>query len=196
MSTNKKLVIKSTDRQLVYGEVYAPMDVDTHGEFMTAEGVEQMAHDFLASGRVDKIDVQHDQNPSGSYVVESYIAKQGDPDGFVEGAWVLGVKVEDPELWSKVKKGELNCFSFMGPTARVQIDAQMKIATSLSGRTETNTDEVIPPHDHPVEISFDQDGHIVEAKIGKAQDHSHAIKSLSSTEEAVGHSHRMIIEKE
>ena len=50
-----KIVIKSEDERLVYGEVYIPLHVDTQGEAMTAEEIRKMAHDFLMSGKVNRL---------------------------------------------------------------------------------------------------------------------------------------------
>src|SRR4051812_1507718 len=88
--------IKKTDdeRQLVYGEVYIPMVPDTHGDFMTAPNIEKAAHDFLRRGNVKSIDTEHNLDDNGSEVVESFIARSGDPD-FIEGAWVVGVHIVD-----------------------------------------------------------------------------------------------------
>ena len=38
-------------QQIVFGEVYVPDRRDTDGNFMTAETIEKMAHDFLANKR-------------------------------------------------------------------------------------------------------------------------------------------------
>lgn len=108
---------KSTEQQLVYGEVYIPMVPDTHGDYMTAENIEAMAQSFVASGRGASIDTEHDGKLNGSVVVESFIARKGDPD-FTEGAWVLGVHVSDPALWQQIKAGEITGFSMAGRGVR------------------------------------------------------------------------------
>ena len=56
------------------------------------------------------MDTEHNHQVSGATIVESFIARKGDPD-FAEGAWVLGVRMTDGELWERVKSGELNGFS-------------------------------------------------------------------------------------
>ncbi len=73
------------ERQLVYAEVYAPMIPDSQGDFMTAEGIEKIAHDFMKNGNVNKIDTNHDLEENGSFVIESFIARGNDPD-FTVGA--------------------------------------------------------------------------------------------------------------
>jgi hypothetical protein len=84
-----------SEKRLVFGEVYAPNDLDTHGEFMTGEEIEKLAHRFMLKQLTGHVDLMHDQNSNhGTAVVESFIAREGDPD-FTPGAWVLGTKVYD-----------------------------------------------------------------------------------------------------
>ena len=80
--------------QIVYGEVYAPGFPDSQGDFMTAESIREMAHEFMRKGLVDKIDLNHTQVESGCYVVESFIARDDDTV-FIPNSWVLGVHVYD-----------------------------------------------------------------------------------------------------
>jgi hypothetical protein len=106
--------IKKSDssKQLVYGIVYAPDKVDTHGDAMTAEEIEKAAFNFLASGKTDAVDTQHTEKGSDGYVVESYLVKKGDeifPDS--EGAWAVTIKVTNEDTWDKVTKGEITGLS-------------------------------------------------------------------------------------
>lgn len=99
-------------RRIVYAIVYAPHAVDAHGDYMEPEDVEQMAHDFLASGATRNVDVQHDNKcDRGCYVVESFIVREGDPDFKEVGAWAAGIYVGDDETWNKVLKGEITGLS-------------------------------------------------------------------------------------
>jgi len=139
----RKIVVKSDDRRLVFGEVYSPLHVDTDTEAMTAAEIEAMAHRFLISGRTDKIDVGHNGMESGCQVCESYIAKANDADGFVEGAWVLGVYVLPDDLWQAVKSGELNGFSFAGAVGRVPAEAVVEVTRKLEGETEKSIEDAL-----------------------------------------------------
>jgi len=85
-TAKKALVIKSEEERLVYGEVYSPLHVDTDGEAMTAAEIKKMAHHFLSSGRVNKIDVSHNLEESGAIVIESFLARKHEPDGYFDGA--------------------------------------------------------------------------------------------------------------
>ncbi len=104
------------EKHLVYGVVYAPDKVDAHDEYADAETIEKMAHLFMQE--YGQIDVMHDENDRDDlYVVESYIAP-GDFDlggqDVTKGSWVLVTKVMDPDIWKKVKSGELAGYSWGG----------------------------------------------------------------------------------
>lgn len=111
----KEITFKKADdvKQIVYGEVYVPDEKDTDDHWMTATEIEKMAHTFMANLRQYQIDKQHDSTPDDGVVVESFIAREGDPD-FTPGAWVLGTKVTDPETWAQIQKGEITGYSMAG----------------------------------------------------------------------------------
>lgn len=191
---SKALVIKSEEQRLVYGEVYAPMQIDTDGEAMTADEVQKMAHHFLSVGRTNKIDVSHDGTESGCLVVESFLARKNDPDGFVLGAWVLGVKVLPDELWAAVKSGEINGFSFAGAVNKTQISTTVTSTRLMKGITEkSEPNGLLPTHDHEVEISFTKDGTIVPCKTNESLGHTHKVLKTTATERSMEHAHRMIL---
>ena len=196
MSYRKKVVLKSEEKRLIFGEVYVPYEIDSDGETMAPEDVERMAHEFLSSGKVKKIDVQHNGKESGCVVVESFIARENDPDGFKEGAWVLGV-LTTPEVWKAVKSGELNGFSFAGPTEKVSVEAEVLMAVRIFGETEKSEDDgLLPPHSHKLEAEVDENGNIVPTRTSEELDHSHAVLRTTATEVEMGHAHRMIIQLE
>lgn len=190
------LDIKKSDdedeRQLVYAEVYAPNLVDTDNEFMSEDDIEKMAHEFLSSGKINKIDVQHDFKESGCLVVESFIARKG-WEPFVEGAWVMGVWCPD-EIWAKIKSGELNGFSFAGITQKYPAKVLVEVTKQLVGITEKSTVDIIPSHEHTFTIYFDNKGQIVSGKTDVVQAHSHLILKGTATEIELDHSHRLILE--
>ena len=86
---------------------------DTDGNFMTAATIEKMAHDFMAQSRNSKISKGHDGNTDKGCVVESFIARESDPD-FIAGSWVVGVHVPDAKIWKSIEAGELTGFSIEG----------------------------------------------------------------------------------
>lgn len=111
----KEIAFKKADLQkrIVYGEVYVPNEMDAHGQWMTAEEIEKMAHRFMENLRLTQIDKQHDWEPDEGVVVESFIARPGDPD-FTPGAWVLGTKILKEETWQAILKGEITGYSMAG----------------------------------------------------------------------------------
>ena len=102
-----------TSQQIVFGEVYVPNRRDTDGNFMTSETIEKMAHEFLTNKLNGAISKSHDGNTDKGCVVESFIAREGDPD-FIAGSWVVGVHVPDAEIWKSIEAGELTGFSIEG----------------------------------------------------------------------------------
>lgn len=107
------------EKRIVIGEVYVPYDpadpstIDTHGHACTAEAIEKAAYAFMEQLKNGNIDVQHNFFSGYGTVVESYIAKEGDPL-FKAGTWVVGVKVTDEKVWDKIQKGDITGFSLAG----------------------------------------------------------------------------------
>lgn len=189
-----RVVIKSEEKRLVFAEVYSPMHVDTDGEAMSADEIEKMAHRFLASGRVGNVDVTHNYQKSGCVIVESFIARKSDADGFVEGSWVLGVKVVPDELWEAVKKGELNGFSFAGEVKKIPVTAKVLLTKRLEGESEkAEVEGVVEEHSHPIEIAFDVEGKVSLGVAKFASGHEHPITRLTATDEVLQHRHRLIV---
>ena len=109
-------------KQIVYGVVLAPDEADLQSDFMTAEDIEEAAHEYLSQSRV--VGQMH-EGPIDAAVVESYIAPadfdsegQHGPQKVKKGSWIIGVKVNDPKEWAKVLEGEYNGFSVGGMGVR------------------------------------------------------------------------------
>jgi len=105
------------EKQIVYGVVIEPWtnvtpDGDSHGDRMTKEEIEKSAHDYMYD--FQEIKEQHD-HVIKAQPVESFIAPVdfAAPDGQIikEGSWIMAVKIEDKDVWEKVKKGEITAFS-------------------------------------------------------------------------------------
>jgi hypothetical protein len=82
-----------------------------------------IAQKFFEKGFQQNFNIMHDSNQKceGVFVFQSYIvdSEQGRPapKGFEDaqdGSWFLGVKVNNPEIWAKVKSGEVKGFSVEG----------------------------------------------------------------------------------
>jgi hypothetical protein len=184
--------VTKTEDQVVYGEVYVPNRVDTDHEAMSPDDVEKAAWEFLSTGKTSKIDIQHDLAESGCQVVESFIARDG-WEPWVEGAWVMGVKCPN-DIWKLVKSGDLNGFSFYGTSKKVPAKVLVEVAKQITGVTEKNVEEILPPHEHTFLINLDNKGNIVSGRTDVVMEHSHAVKHGTATEEELDHRHRLALE--
>ena len=189
-----ELVIKDADRHIVMGAVYVPNSVDSDGEFMAEEDVRKAAYEFLATGKVSKIDVMHNFEESGCMVVESFIARKGDPDFTTPGTWVMGVEITDDTIWSDVKSGKINGFSFAGLVHKQKIIAEVEVTKSLSGITEKSLIDIVPEHDHEFSLFFNDNGRIISGKTDNKLGHDHVIVASDATEKALDHAHRITLE--
>jgi hypothetical protein len=184
-----------TESQMVFGEVYAPDLVDTDWEAMSREDVEKMAHQFVRDGYLDRIDIQHDKQPCGAQVLESFIARNPNDPFFTEGSWVLGVWIPD-DTWNQVKNGELNGFSFYGTSEKQPVKVLIDVAYSAVGETEDggNDEKGIEKHKHTFVVRFNEHGLVVSGHTDFKDGHSHEIRMTTATEEAFDHAHRYFVE--
>lgn len=187
VSTNFMIPIKKTDddRQLAYGEVYIPMIPDSQGDFMTEVEIEKMAHRFMKNQLLYGVDTEHDMADNGSVVVESFIAREGDPD-FMKGAWVAAIWVPD-ELWPLVKSGELGGFSMYGGGERIATMITIEVPDDgiMKGETEEMDD-----HIHKYTLRFDEVGSFLGGETNTVNGHSHTITKGTVTDKFEDHRHR------
>jgi len=185
-NTHMAPIKKADDElQIVWSEVYAPGVPDSQGDFMSRESIREMAYEFMRKGLVTKIDLNHTQQESGCYVVESFIARDDDPI-FIPGSWVLGVKVPDPEIWRMVKSGELNGFSFDGVGIRRETEIELYIPETIEGETDE-----VDGHRHRFFVKYDEEGRFLGGYTSPGPDgHVHKILRGTITEEENGHAHR------
>ena len=111
------------EKRIVYGEVYVPFDpdpnqtysvdqvalrVDSYDTFMRRVTLERLAHQYMEFMR--NVDLQHDRESRAGVPVESYIARDDDPV-FLPGAWIMGTRVDDDEVWDRINQGEITGYS-------------------------------------------------------------------------------------
>lgn len=166
-----KSLKKSDERQMVYAPVYSPDEVDTQGEFAKAAEIEAAAYGFMKSRNVLNVDADHDFDPKAAFVAESWIVKGVDsvfPDEPV-GTWCVGIKVDDADLWARVKKGELEGISMAGCAVKIRKEE----GGGILGKLEELLNRVLKTKEEPTakaEGTTDDDKAIDElvAKIAKA----------------------------
>lgn len=182
---SRELVFKKQPlKQIVVGEVYAPQRPDSDGEFMTAETIEKMAYNFLRNNRNGQIDMEHNNKVvKGASVVESFIAREGDPD-FIPGSWVIAVHIPDPEVWALVEKGEINGFSLEALVEKKPQQREIDMPPQIVGKTSKESE-----HEHQFFVNYDNQGRFLGGKTDTVDGHFHLIKSGTLTEPSNGHTH-------
>lgn len=178
---------RDTAQRLVFAEVYAPSRPDSDVEFMRPEEIQKMAYGFMKGMQLNAVDQQHNnQKVDGACVVESFIARKGDPD-FIEGSWVVGMHINNDETWAKVEKGLINGFSVEALVTKHPQQVTIDIPPVLRGTTQKAEDG----HEHVFHVAYDDAGRFLGGRTDVAVDgHMHIIKRGTLTEEAAGHSHK------
>ena len=115
-------IFKTDDEQhLLWGVVMEPMEKDTQGHYATAVDIASALHFYAINWRL--MDEQHERvvPPAEAIPVEFMQVPVdiewpvGDSVYLVKaGSWVQVTYVPDPELWRKVKAGEINGYSIRG----------------------------------------------------------------------------------
>lgn len=113
------------ERMIAYGIVYAPDQVDSHGDTADEKTIRRAAYAFMREGRLKNIDVEHSFNNEMAFVAESWLVRKGDelfPDE-PPGSWAVGIQINDADIWQALKAGELTGISLAG-VARMDPDPQ------------------------------------------------------------------------
>lgn len=99
---------------------YDPNTDSNYYVYFSKETVRQASELYLKHNNHHKATYQHEDRVSGVLTIESWI-KEGDQDksklyGFdlPDGTWFVKMKIENDEMWSKIKDGELKGLSIEG----------------------------------------------------------------------------------
>ena len=132
-----KIALSSDEKHICYGPVLIPeRDIYRNNgkqEFyinFSDESIEKMAQDFMMNTHQHDINLYHsDDNVSDVFVVESWLVQDPYRDkanalGFnvPKNTWMAGVKVNNDEVWNKIKSGELKGFSIEAVAALEDFD--------------------------------------------------------------------------
>jgi hypothetical protein len=188
-ATPVKLSFKNTnlEKQIVYGEVYAPDVVDSHGDAMNADEIEKLAHAFLAKSLNANIDIMHDNKPVKASVVESFVADGHNPL-YAKGSWVLGTKIYDADLWEDIKKGVYNGYSMEVMVRKNPKTVEVNIQNHIFGFVEENDG-----HSHAFYVKMNDEGKVVGGGTSEDEGHSHEISLATATNKTNDHSHRFFL---
>lgn len=171
--------------RMVFGEVLVPETLDTYGDYHTRQSIREFAYAFMVHGF--GIDREHDNNDISdkAFVVESFIARDGDPD-FIPGAWVVGMYIADDETWDQVRNHELNGYSYEALVKALEIEIEMPVVSVATGFTEPDLED---GHIHPYIVFFDAEGKIIAGGTTEVDGHSHPIRRHTFTQEGNFHIH-------
>ncbi|QHJ74647.1 hypothetical protein VH22019_00083 [Vibrio phage VH2_2019] len=181
-----QLRVKTTDDELqvLFAEAYAPVVVpDADGDVMTTEEIRKLAYRFMYKGDTHCVDTQHSRERNGSVIVESFIARKGDPD-FIEGAWVVGIWVPDPLLWAQVKAGEFRGLSLDFSYTWDDVEYEIEIPEYVEGETTAEDG-----HKHRFRVYFDDNGNFLGGETDFVNGHAHKIYTGTRTQTSAGHEH-------
>lgn len=187
---NFKLLKRDDDtvwEQVVMAEVLIPNIPNVYGDLYTAQAIRDFAYAFAMAGY--GIDVEHDQNDVNGVdaaTVESFIVRPGDPD-FIEGSWVVAMKILNPDLWADILSGEINGYSFEAICAMTPIMIQNLRNRQVSGVTEEDPED---GHTHTFLVLLDPLNRPITGGTGVTDDHFHTITTHSITDVADDHVHR------
>ena len=99
---------------------YDPNTDSNYYVYFSKDTVRQASELYLKHNNHHKATYQHEDRVSGVLTVESWI-KEGEQDksklyGFdlPDGSWFVKMKIENDEIWSKIKDGELKGLSIEG----------------------------------------------------------------------------------
>lgn len=168
-------------KRIVFAEVYVPMVMDSHGDFMDAATIEKMAHNFIRTNRANNVDLQHNNElVEGASVVESFIARAGDPL-FVEGAWVVGVQINNEKVWQMILDGVINGFSMEAWTNSEDVELTLEMPNLITGFTST-----VDGHSHTFSVKYSPEGIFLGGVTDVMDAHSHKIHTGTFTQYAQG----------
>ena len=173
--------------QIVMAEVLIPNVPNSYGDIYTEAAIREFCYTYAIQGY--GIDVYHEQEDiigTGAVVVESFIARAGDPD-FHPGSWVVAMKILDDDLWQEILDGKINGYSYEALTFLTPVVYQNLRERQISGITEPD------PHDghtHSYLVVLDATNRPVAGGTSLTNGHSHTISRHTTTDSANGHTHR------
>ena len=123
----QRVYLESDVKYMVYGAALIPnKDIYRNNgeqEFyisFTKESIEKMSQDFMKEYRQHNVTLDHETDASDITVVESWLKADSLYDKSVAigldkdlpvGTWIVGMKVNQIDVWDRIKSGELKGFS-------------------------------------------------------------------------------------
>ena len=131
------------DEQLVFGWASVAKDaegnrpLDWHGDLVDAEDLEKAVYDFVLN--FGESNEMHRPDSVNGKLVESIMftkekmQSMGIPDGIVPEGWWVGFKIENRDVYMKVKTGVYKMFSIEGSARQLDAEDEYTIDYSQGG---------------------------------------------------------------
>ena len=157
---NKEVAFQSVsdEKQLVAGPILVPnkkiLRIDGEGKrysvFFTPETIEMVARKFMKNKYGDSVTLEHGAKTSGVYLTESWIIEQSAKDksniyGFTlpRGTWFGVYKVDDKNIWEKVKDGTFRGFSIEGLFEHRKSNLKLSLEKHIDNLTEDEVEVLL-----------------------------------------------------
>ena len=111
------------------------------------ETIEEAYVEFMKNP--NRVNLNHIRGVEGVYLTDSFIKdteKGLNPKGFEDiedGSWFCGYKIENDEVWEKVKNGELNGFSVEGLFSYEDTNIEIEMKKEEKDEMETLIDKLL-----------------------------------------------------
>lgn len=161
--------LSTNEKHMCYGAVCVPDKEiyrnDASGEYtitFSKESIEKMSQNFMKNYRQGNVTLQHQEEADNVIMVESWIKTDMEKDKSVAlglnpnlpiGTWFAGYKVNDVDVWERVKSGELRGYSIEAviEVNELNFNADEPAATTVTETVETPVvEEPAPVVETPV----------------------------------------------
>ena len=150
-SNEVKFAEVSNEKMLVAGPLLIPNkkilrmteDGERYHVFFSEDTIENVARKFMKNGFGNQVTLEHGKKTDGVYLTESWIIEHPTKDksnlyGFTlpKGTWFGIYKVENKNVWEKVKDGTFNGYSIEGLFEHRKSDLKLSLEKDLEDLTE------------------------------------------------------------
>lgn len=134
-----QILLEKEDKHIIVGCALVPDKPiyrrDGDEEFyikFSAETIEKLAHNYLANDRVYSFSTDHKDVADDVYIIETWL-KTSENDKSKDygldvpiGSWMVMAKVENEDIWNRIKEGELQGFSIEAIVDLKEINNKIK----------------------------------------------------------------------
>ena len=106
----------------------ATTDIDSHGDQLSPEGIEKMAEQIKSNPALRIAPYNHDMNQPMGYITDVRVDTKGSWKGLHV---IMGVYKSRPDLWEKVKSGEIKGFSYKAKILEMEYKKMKDIKCSF-----------------------------------------------------------------